>query len=182
MQAQVVREWLSGRGLPEDVGEAHRELRQRVVQRVLSDLSADRRGKLAAHRRDLRDMSTARVVGNDGGGGNDTRERGERDVLDLVPGAYGSPSQVEAAVDAREAWRAAPGPGAPVRASRGWSAADRTAVVLAAMSDVLSVGEAADALGVSHQAASQLAARMAEHLRARLDYVSLRVRLARTRP
>lgn len=157
VQAQVIREWLSGRGLPDTAFRAKRELRRRVVQRIFSDLRGDRRGKLAAHRRDLREMTSWRRSSSADG------FDGWVDVLAQLPATNGCASHCEATIAAREAVAAA------CRGKdywcRGNSSHERNLVVLSVMADLLSVQDAAVTLGVSDAAVKQVKTRLTEQLR-----------------
>lgn len=164
VQAQVIREWLSGRGLPDTAFRAKRELRRRVVQRIFSDLRGDRRGKLAAHRRDLREMTSWRRSSSaDEFDGFATEWV---DVLAQLPAAYGRTSHCEATIAAREAVAAA------CRGKdywcRGNSSHERNLVVLSVMADLLSVQDAAATLSVSDAAVKQVKTRLTAQLRLRV--------------
>lgn len=141
VQLEVTRAWLSGRGLPLDRTTAHREVARRVVQRVLT--ATTQRGQLGRYRRESHDAMRPDSIG--------TASR------------WGSPSQVEATVDAgsvvREALRV------PRSMRRGLSPEVKAAEALASAVDGGTVAELGAALGVSPQAAHDFRTRLIVRLR-----------------
>ena len=160
VHAEAIRSWLSGRGLPSAPGAARAYLRRRVVQRVLSDLVGGRRGKLAAHRRDLRALvAEIELVNSEGA---TTRVN----AADTTPARWGSPEQMEAALDAhRAALCVASTPG---RCYGAVSAADRTAAVLATLDGSADTEDVAADLGVTGAAVRLWRKRAVEHARSAL--------------
>ena len=158
VQEEIIRAWMSGRGLPVSPGAALRAVVRRVVQRVWSDGSGGRRGRLARWRRQLRSHDAHPVACNGDNGAAEVA------VLDGVAATAGSVARVEAQVDAGDAIAAAfAGVSGRTKARR--------AAALAVLAGLIDEADVADAAHMSVAGASSyrrtLTATLAERFRAR---------------
>lgn len=146
VQEEVIRAWMSGRGLPVSSADAARHIVYRVVRRVLSDNAGGRRGRLARWRKQLRNFnahpSTASSLESNGF---------ELNLLGM-PTSFGSPAHAEAAIDARVVIDSALSGGTRQQwavGRSGFTARARNAAALAILADLLSSDDVATEMGVT---------------------------------